>query len=140
MTVADEETARATEPEALVLEPELADHPGPREYVKVAIVLAIATALEVALYYIKDIPHGLFVGLLLFFAAVKFGLVALWFMHLRFDSKVFKQLFVTGIILAAMVYTIVLSAFGTFRLWTLIGIVVGLGVLAGALSVLRRRG
>jgi len=95
-------------------ESELAHHPSPREYVKVAIVLAVATGAEVGLFYM-NLPHALFVLLLLFFAAIKFSLVVLWFMHLRFDSQVFRRLFLLGLSLATAVYLIVLSIFGIFR-------------------------
>jgi cytochrome c oxidase subunit 4 len=107
------ETARATEPGAVGPEPELAKHPGPREYVVVAIILAVATAAEVGLYYM-GLPHPLLVGLLAFFALIKFALVVLWFMHLRFDSRIFRRFFVTGLILAISVYTIVLFTFRVF--------------------------
>jgi cytochrome c oxidase subunit IV len=127
------ETARATEPEAVAEEPELAAHPGPRQYVSVAIVLAIATALEVGLYYL-DLPHALFATLLLFFAVLKFSLVALWFMHLRFDSGIFRRLFVTGIILAITVYLIVLTIFGALNApWLLV--IIGVLLLIGAGSL-----
>lgn len=96
-----------TQPSAAGSEPELAAHPGPREYVKVAIVLAVVTLAEVGLYYLS-LAEGLLIGLLLFFSVIKFALVALWFMHLRFDSRVFRRVFVSGIILALSVYTIVL--------------------------------
>lgn len=85
-------------------------HPGPREYVKVAIILAIVTALEVGLYYMA-IADGLMVALLLFFSAIKFVLVVLWFMHLKFDSRMFRRLFVMGLTLAVSVYSIVLATF-----------------------------
>jgi cytochrome c oxidase subunit 4 len=81
-------------------------HPGPVEYVKVAVVLAVITALEVGLYYMS-IPNGVLIGLLLVFSALKFALVVLWFMHLRFDSPVLKRLFVTGLVLAGSVYAVV---------------------------------
>ncbi len=89
-------------------------HPGPREYVIVAIVLAVATAVEVLLFYL-NLPHALFVVLLLFFAGIKFSLVVLWFMHLRFDSRLFKRLFLLGLGLATTVYLIVLTIFGIFK-------------------------
>lgn len=87
-------------------------HPGPAEYIKIAVILAVATALEVALYYLEFLPDGLIVGLLMFFMVVKFALVVLWFMHLRFDNVLFRRLFVTGIVLAIAVYTVVLLTFG----------------------------
>jgi cytochrome c oxidase subunit 4 len=128
------ETARATESQAVAEEPELAAHPGPRQYVSVAVVLAIATALEVGLYYL-DLPHALFATLLLFFAIIKFSLVALWFMHLRFDSRIFRRLFVTGLILAMTVYLIVLTIFGALNApWLLV--IVGVLVVLGASSLI----
>ncbi len=91
-------------------EEELQHHPGPRAYVGVAIVLSIITALEVAIYYVEGLRSWL-VPLLLFFSAIKFFLVVMWFMHLRFDSKIFRRLFVTGLVLALVVFAIVLATF-----------------------------
>ena len=85
------------------------DHPTERQYVAVALVLGAITAAEVGVYYISSIPDELFIGLLCAMAATKFTLVALWFMHLRFDSVIFRRLFVTGIVLAAFVYFILLT-------------------------------
>lgn len=89
-------------------------HPGPRTYIAVAIWLAIATAAEVALYYL-DMPDGLFIGLLMFFMVVKFTMVVAYFMHLKYDARIFRRLMVTGIALALSVYLIVLLTFGLFR-------------------------
>ena len=129
-----EQTARQMEAPAVAEEPELAAHPGPRQYVFVAIWLAIATAIEVAWYYL-DIPHALFATLLLILAFVKFSLVVLWFMHLRFDSPIFRRLFVTGLLLAITVYVIVLVIFGALNApWLLAAVVlVGAAGLAGFL-------
>ena len=89
-------------------------HPEPRTYVIIAIWLAIATAIEVGLYYL-EMPDGLMIGLLLFFAIVKFTLVVLYFMHLKFDAIIFRRLMMTGIVLALSVYIIVLLTFGILR-------------------------
>ncbi len=129
-------TARETEPGAAAHEPELGAHPGPREYVIVAVVLALATMVEVGLFYIprsSGIPRGIIIGLLLFFMAAKFALVVLWFMHLRFDSPLFRRLFVTGLLLAMAVYMIVLLTFGTLEFAE---ILVALGVAVLAVLVL----
>ena len=91
---------------------ELHSHPGPRQYVAVAVVLAIVTAAEVAIYYIEALGD-LLIPFLLAFAVVKFVLVALWFMHLRFDSSIFRRFFVTGIVLALAVFGVVLWYFFT---------------------------
>jgi len=102
------------EPREETLSPEVAEHPGVREYVVVAIVLAVLTGLEVGLFYMEFIPRAVNVTALMVLMILKFATVALWFMHLRFDSRIFRRLFVTGIILAVSVFTIVLLTFGVF--------------------------
>jgi cytochrome c oxidase subunit 4 len=91
-----------------------AGHPGPRQYVVVAVVLAVLTAMEVALFYMDFLPSSVVVAALLVLMALKFSLVALWFMHLRFDSPIYKRLFATGLVLALSVFIIVLLTFGVF--------------------------
>jgi cytochrome c oxidase subunit 4 len=90
------------------------EHPSEWEYIKVALVLAIITLAEVAVYYVESL-EGLLVPILIVFSTVKFALVVLWFMHLRFDSRLFRRLFMTGLVLAAFCYLAVLS---TFHVWT----------------------
>jgi cytochrome c oxidase subunit IV len=85
-------------------------HPSPLVYVKVALILAVVTAIEVALYYVK-ISDGLLVSSLLVLSLLKFALVALYFMHLKFDSLLFRRLFITGLLLAIGVYAVVLATF-----------------------------
>jgi cytochrome c oxidase subunit IV len=92
---------------------ELAHHPGVRDYVIVAVALAVATAFEVALYYLS-LPGALLIFLLLFLMALKFALVVLYFMHLRFDNPLFRRLFVAGLLLALTVYTVVLVSFAIY--------------------------
>lgn len=82
-------------------------HPSPLKYVAVAAILATVTGIEVALYYL-DLADALLVALLLGLAFIKFGMVAAYFMHLKFDGRLLRRLFVTGITLAAGVYTIAL--------------------------------
>jgi cytochrome c oxidase subunit 4 len=88
-------------------------HPGPGEYIKIALILAVVTAIEVAAYYIKGLSDSTLSVALLVMMAIKFALVGLWFMHLRFDSKLFRRLFVTGIVLAAAVYVAAMATLGT---------------------------
>jgi cytochrome c oxidase subunit IV len=82
-------------------------------YIKVAVVLAVLTALEVYASYADWLGRA-FVPLLFVLMAVKFVLVVLFFMHLRYDAKIFGRLFWAGFILAVAVYVITLSAFQFF--------------------------
>ena len=88
------------------------DHPSDWAYVKIALVLAAITALEVSTYFESVIDWGTaLVPSLIVMMLVKFYLVAMWFMHLRFDNKLFAKMFTTGLVLAVGVYVITLAAF-----------------------------
>ncbi len=86
-------------------------HPGPLEYIKIGLILAAITAVEVGIYYIEAIEDAL-VPILIVLSALKFSLVVLWFMHLRFDSRLFSWLLVGGLVLAGMLFVVVLSTLG----------------------------
>lgn len=90
------------------------DHPSDGKYIKVALVLAVLTALEVATFYVEDELGSLLIPLLLIMMVVKFFIVAAWFMHLRFDSRLFTRVFVAGLLLAVGVYVGFLATFEFF--------------------------
>ena len=97
-------------------------HPTAGLYFKVGLILFVLTALEVGLY---EITYGaragsfaptikpLFVPLLLLLSAAKFALVAMFYMHLKQDHKLFSGLFVFPIIIATVVIValIILQAY-----------------------------
>ncbi len=94
---------------------ELRPHPTPVQYVVIALVLVVITSAEVSLYYLEGtIPNAAIIPLLLVFAALKFGLVAAWYMHLRTDKPIFARFFVVGIVAAVVLYLIVLSSLEVF--------------------------
>ena len=82
-------------------------------YVKIAILLALMTGLEVGLSY-AGLPGGLFMGLLLGLMVIKFWTVVSYFMHLKFDNKLFSRLFYTGLFLALFVFVAALCTFQFF--------------------------
>ncbi len=75
------------------------DHASVATYVKVAILLTIITALEVGVIYIRRLTPIL-IPLLVVMAAAKFTLVALFFMHLRYDGRPLSALFVGPLVIA----------------------------------------
>lgn len=84
------------------------DHPGLALYWKIGAVLAVLTALEVSTYWW---PEGAATSaVLIVLMIVKFALVALYFMHLKFDSKLLRSVFMGGMILAIGIYLATLSA------------------------------
>jgi cytochrome c oxidase subunit 4 len=88
-------------------------HPTDRQYILIALVLATITAVEVGISYAKGLGDASN-PLLLILAAIKFFMVVAFFMHLKFDNRLFRRLLVTGIILAGVVYTIVFFTLGIF--------------------------
>src|SRR3712207_526679 len=88
-------------------------HPGVAQYVEIGVILAVLTLIEVILF--EAIEGGLLkeIGIpaLIILTLVKFMLVVLWFMHLRFDHKLFRRLFFAGCILAGILYSIVAADF-----------------------------
>jgi cytochrome c oxidase subunit 4 len=105
----------AIEPAPGLLPGELRPHPSPLRYVLIAIILSVVTAAEVSLYYLEgSIPDAVIIPLLLIFAALKFGIVASWYMHLRTDRPIFARFFVLGVVAAITLYLIVLSSLEIF--------------------------
>jgi heme/copper-type cytochrome/quinol oxidase subunit 4 len=87
-------------------------HPSAALYAKVGLVLFVLTALEVGLYEITYGDHAgpfsasimpFFVPMLLLLSAAKFALVAMFYMHLKQDSKLFTGLFVFPLTIAAII-------------------------------------
>ena len=70
------------------------------------------TAAEVTLTYIDVGP--LFLPALLIMMAAKFLIVVSFFMHLKFDNKLFSFLFYMGLGLAVFVYAVALATFHFF--------------------------
>lgn len=93
-------------------------HPTPATYTKVAVTLVILTALEVAVYYVESVRHYL-VPILLVLMAVKFALVAGYYMHLKQDSRLFSGLFVFPIIIAATIILALIALFSVAHLMQL---------------------
>jgi len=102
--------AEASEGEAH-LEPGGHAHPGAAEYIKIGAILVVVTTLEVALYYV-GMSETVLVITMMPLSWLKFILVVLWFMHLRFDNRLFRQLFFGGLALAVVVFTIAIATIG----------------------------
>ena len=88
-------------------------HPTPLTYFKVAMTLSAITAAEVGLFYIEDLGHAI-IPVLAILSAAKFAMVAMFYMHLRYDARLFTGFFVGGLALAFMVVLAVLGLFKFF--------------------------
>lgn len=77
-------------------------HASWKTYVIVGVILTIITAIEVAVFYIPAL-HGVMIPILLVLSALKFFIVVLWYMHLKFDSRIFWRVFFGPLFLAVLV-------------------------------------
>jgi cytochrome c oxidase subunit 4 len=89
-------------------------HPTPVQYVRIAVILAVLTAIEVAMFYInQSIDLGFAnAAILLVLAFLKFVIVIGWYMHLRFEKTTLSRFFATGFVMATVCYGIALAALG----------------------------
>lgn len=91
-------------------------HPSDWEYVKIALILAVLTALEVFTYFesVHNLSDTALIVVLVVLMTLKFVYVGAWFMHLKFDKPILRNIFASGLALALLVYMAMLTA---FRIW-----------------------
>src|SRR2546428_576910 len=86
-------------------------HPGAKEYLGIAVILTVITAVEVAVYYVPSM-HPVLVPTLLVLSTLKFSLVAMFYMHLKFDARLFSWLFVVPMVVISLIIIALLRLFG----------------------------
>jgi cytochrome c oxidase subunit 4 len=88
-------------------------HPTWKQYKWVALILTLITVAEVWVYYIPSfVASKLFVPSLLIMSAVKFAIVVLYYMHLKYDARLFRALFTGPLIIAVVTIISLLFLFG----------------------------
>jgi cytochrome c oxidase subunit 4 len=87
-------------------------------YLRVAAILVMITLIEVGVFYVPAFQSAL-VPILLVLSAVKFALVVMFYMHLKFDHRFFSVLFGGPLLLGFFVVVSLLFIFyGSVRLRT----------------------
>ena len=71
------------------------------------------TAVEVGVFYLEALEPVL-VPILLVLSAAKFTMVVGFFMHLKFDSKLYRALFVGPLVVAVAVMMAMFLLYGVF--------------------------
>jgi cytochrome c oxidase subunit 4 len=114
--MAHEHTHHDTERHGEAVPPgEVHAHPHPTwsTYKWVALVLVVITVIEVWVYYIPQfVASRLFVPSLLIMSAAKFAIVVMFYMHLKYDHKLFRALFTGPLIIAVLTIISLLFLFG----------------------------
>jgi cytochrome c oxidase subunit 4 len=85
-----------------------------KTYILIALLLAVLTAMEVAVTEISGMPDALLIPSLLIMMVIKFFVVVSYFMHLKHDAKLFKFGFYVGLGGAIVLYSAVLATFHFF--------------------------
>ncbi len=92
---------------------EVHEHPTWKQYKWVALILTVITIVEVWVYYIPAfVATSLFVPSLLIMSAAKFAIVVMYYMHLKYDHKLFRALFTGPLIIAVITLLVLLLLFG----------------------------
>jgi cytochrome c oxidase subunit 4 len=116
------DSSHGNSPAAVAIEHDLGaehEHPTWSVYWKVALVLTLVTVLEVWCYYLPSfVATPYFVPVLLVLSAFKFTVVVMFYMHLRYDHKLFRVLFTGPLILAMIAITALLFLFGKLAIRT----------------------
>ena len=85
-------------------------HPTPVTYAKIAATLVGITMVEVGIFYIQAL-RSVVIPLFFILSVIKFALVVAFYMHLRFDSRLLRWVFVGGLLLAIAVVTALIGLF-----------------------------
>jgi cytochrome c oxidase subunit 4 len=88
-------------------------HPTSARYIAIALILAAITIVEVVIVYL-DFLSPVLLPLLAVLSIAKFAMVVMYFMHLKFDDRLFSVLFVGGLLLATGVLVALMTLFGVF--------------------------
>ena len=82
-----------------------------------ALILFVITVVEVAAYYIPAfVASRSFAPSLIFMSVVKFAIVVMYYMHLKYDAKLFRALFVGPLAIAVITVIALLFLFGQISL------------------------
>jgi cytochrome c oxidase subunit IV len=85
-------------------------HPGASTYLIVAAFLIVLTVMEVTVFYVHALRPVL-VPLLLILAAAKFAMVAMFYMHLKYDGWLLTGVFVFPLMMATLLLAAMIMLF-----------------------------
>jgi cytochrome c oxidase subunit 4 len=93
------------------------EHPTWATYKWIALILTVITVVEVWCYYIPSfVASPFFIPILLTLSAVKFAIVVMFYMHLKYDHALFRGLFVGSLAVAMITIVGLLFLFGKVAL------------------------
>jgi cytochrome c oxidase subunit 4 len=85
-------------------------HPGAATYLIIAAFLIVLTVMEITVFYVHPLRPVL-VPVLLVLAAAKFALVAMFYMHLKYDGWLLSAIFMFPLIAAMILLAALIMLF-----------------------------
>ena len=87
------------------------EHEGlnPRQYIMIGLLLTVITVVELVASY-SELGDAL-IPILVILSAVKFVIVVAFYMHLKFEARLFTMMFVGPLILAGLVLIALVALF-----------------------------
>ena len=82
---------------------DLDTHPGTKTYWVIGFYLFVLTALEIAAFYLEEDLGSFATPVILTLSAAKFVMVVMFYMHLKYDSRMFTGVFLFPMALATLV-------------------------------------
>lgn len=92
-------------------------HASNRTYVQIALILAGITFVEVVIYYVPTV-RPLLIPALIILSLAKFVMVVSFFMHLKYDHRLYRFMFAAGMAVTLGVYLAFLAMAWTGNLIT----------------------
>jgi len=92
---------------------ETSNHPTPKIYISTALILSLLTAIEIGIFYITSLGYWM-IPILSILSIAKFALVVMVYMHLKYETKIFTIMFLTGLILATAIVFALMTLFRFF--------------------------
>jgi cytochrome c oxidase subunit 4 len=90
-----------------------AGFPTAGKYALIGLILTLITIVEVSAYYYKPWEESaIYVPSILFLSAVKFVIVVMFYMHLKYDHRLFRALFTGPFIVAGLTLIGLMFLFG----------------------------
>ena len=77
-------------------------HPGPKTYAIIAAILCVITAVEYGIFSAESL-RSILVPVLVVLSTIKFSLVVMFYMHLKFDHAIFTRILLAGILVGFVV-------------------------------------
>ena len=86
-----------------------------------ATILTLITVGEVRIYYIPSfVATSYFIPTLLILSALKFAIVVMYYMHLKYDARIYRALFGGPLLIAMLTISALLLLFGKIAMRLLV--------------------